>query len=208
MGSSRRNRERKPGRRPASRDPKPKILVVCEGAVTEPEYLGGFQRAVKNPRVDIEIAPEHGVPATLVQVAKERKRASQEKAAREGDENLAYDAVWCVFDIDDHQKLPHAVQMARDNGIDLAVSNPSFELWLLLHFHKSPGMQHRDRIAEMLRVHLPRYDKHVNYRDFAAGYSDAVNRARQLDALARQVDEPGRNPTTGVYRLTESIRND
>jgi len=38
------------------------------------------------------------------------------------------------------------------------------------------------------------------------GYPDAVRRAQQLDADAVSLGEPGRNPTTGVYRLTELIR--
>ena len=65
-----RNRKRRPGRRLAFRDPKPTILVVSEGEVTEPHYLRGFQRACRNPRVTIEVANEHGVPATLVRTCK------------------------------------------------------------------------------------------------------------------------------------------
>lgn len=36
---SRRDRERKPARRAPSLDPKPILLVVCEGDVTEKDYL-------------------------------------------------------------------------------------------------------------------------------------------------------------------------
>ncbi len=96
--------------------------------------------------------------------------------------------------------------MARDNGIELAISNPSFELWLILHFRDNPGAQHRDRMTEIIRGFLSPYDKHVEFGRFAHGYNDAVERARRLDQMADEEGESGRNPTTGVWRLTESIR--
>jgi hypothetical protein len=145
MAQSRRDRDRKPARRAPFRNPKPVILVVCEGKNTEPQYIDGFRRHVRNPRVDIEIAPSTGVPRTLVQVAKEKKENAEEEANRQRDPNLAYDSVWCVFDIDDHPKVGEAKEMARDNNIKLAISNPCFELWLLLHFRENPGMQHRHK---------------------------------------------------------------
>ena len=98
--------------------------------------------------------------------------------------------------------------MARDNAIDLAVSNPCFELWLLLHFRESPGMQDRAKIKTMLTQHVPEYDKHVEFTAYSAGYEQAVTRAKRVDELAESAGEPGRNPTTGVYKLTELIRTE
>ncbi len=98
--------------------------------------------------------------------------------------------------------------MARDNGIRLAISNPCFELWLLLHFRESPGMQDRARMKAMLTKHVPGYDKHVEYATYSAGYTQAVKRAERMDKAAEQAHESGRNPTTGVYKLTESIRGE
>lgn len=96
--------------------------------------------------------------------------------------------------------------MARDNKLELAVSNPCFELWLLLHFQECPGMQHRDVVRRMLKEHVPGYDKKVEYRVFQSGYQDAETRAERLVIQADEAGEPGRNPTTSIYRLTQSIR--
>lgn len=208
MPPSRRNRSRRPGRRPPFRDPKPTILVVCEGEKTEPQYLEGFKRAYHNPRVTIKIAPEHGVPRTLVEIAKNRKNEAEAEAHRERDENIAYDSVWCVFDIDEHANVPNVREMARDNNIQLAVSNPCFELWLLLHFRDSPGMQHHEKIQTMLAVHIPGYNKHVDYATYSVGYLEAATHAKRLDDSAELDGEAGRNPTTGVYKLTELIRSE
>jgi RloB-like protein len=207
MSNLRRNRYRRPGRRDAFRDPRPIILIVCEGKKTEPEYFDGFSRACQNPRVRIELAPEHGVPKTLVETAKQYKRRGEIEAKRERDENLAYDAVWCVFDIDDHPHVGEALEMARDNAIDVAVSNPCFELWLLLHFRDNPGMQSREKTRELLKGFVPDYRKAVDYDGtYSSGYPAAAERAARIDAAAVNDGEPRRNPTTGAYKLSELIR--
>ena len=51
------------------------------------------------------------------------------------------------------------------------------------------------------------YDKQVDYADYATGYQEAVLRASKLDEIAALDRDDGRNPTTGMYQLTESIRN-
>lgn len=208
MPNARRNRNRRPGRRAPFLEPKPTILIVCEGQVTEPEYFRGFQKACRNPRVEIRIADAHGVPKTLVEAAKRYKTEAEEIAKREKDDNLAYDSVWCVFDIDEHPHVPKAKQMARDSGIDVAISSPCFELWLLLHFRDNPGMQHRVKVQKMLTENLPSYDGHVEYGMYSTGYPQAVTRAERMDEAAESAGEPGRNPTTSVYKLTELIRGE
>ena len=202
------NRKRRPARRVPYKESKPVILIVTEGEVTEPEYLKGFVRATKNPRVHIEVRGGVGVPKTSVEFAKDRKIEAEEQARGAKDDNLRYDEVWCVFDIDQHPNIPDAKQMARDNGIELAMSNPCFELWLWLHFADQPGMQHRHDLQSMMKQHIPNYSKHVNYSDCATGYDEAVKRASRLDKDAKAANEEGKNPTTGVWRLTESIRSD
>lgn len=193
--SSARNRHRRPGRKSAFREPKPLILVVSEGEVTEREYLLGLQQACYNPRVTIKVAEEHGVPMTLVKTAKQYKNDGEQRAARERDDNLAYDSVWCVFDVDDHPRIGEAKQMARDNGIDLAISNPCFELWLLLHFRDNPGMQHRTVILQRLRQYVPEFNKHVDFdTTYDAGYTLYRGRgACKADGPSRR--ESGRAPS-------------
>jgi RloB-like protein len=206
MPIPRRNRDRRSGRRLPFREPKPIILIVCEGENTEPQYFKGLIRACQNPRVEIYVAAEHGVPKTLVETAKVHKNKAESDARREGDENRAYDSVWCVFDVDDHPHVHDAQQMAHDNDIRVAISNPCFELWLLLHFRENPGMQPRHKLRKMLVNYVPGYDKNVKYATYSDGYQPAVTRAERMDTIAERDGESGRNPTTGVYKLTESIR--
>ena len=206
--TSRRDRERRPSRLQPFRDPKPLILIVCEGRITEPEYFDGFWRACHNLRVTVRVSKDHGVPKTLVGIAKEIKNEAQSRAKWEADDNLAFDSVWCVYDVDEHPRLHEAREMAEANGLETAISNPSFELWLLLHFKDSPGMQHRDAILTMLKQHDPEYDKHVDFTKYASGYDEAVRRAKRMDEATETRGEAGCNPTTGVHRLTALIRGE
>ena len=202
----RRNDDRPLRRRGPTRDPRPLILVVCEGRKTEPQYIQAFCRAFANNLVRVHVADGVGVPKTIVERAVARKRDAMEEADRKGDSYLAYDSVWCVFDVDDHPRIPDAVQQARDNDINLAVSNPCFELWLLLHFKDQSAHLGRRAAIGNLREHWKGYEKHIDFPLLAPSYPLAVERARALDERRRSAGDPGGNPSTGVYRLTEEIR--
>jgi len=201
----RRHPERKPARSAQKRAPKPRLLVVTEGEVTEPEYLRGLARQVRAAVVELEIADSRGVPLTLVTIARDLWKAARSRAKREKDAFLDYDAVWCVFDKDDHPNFDQAVDMARQNEIELAISNPCFELWLLLHFRESPGAQHRHLIQRKMKEFVVDYEKRVDFERFRDGVANAVARAERLEVDAVEMDEAFRNPTTGVYRLVRSL---
>ena len=205
MGSKKRHRERRNARGATSRSPKRRLLVVCEGEVTEPWYIEEFVRKTRNATVKVQIHGEHGDPRKLVEMAKSEKQQARSLAKQQGDDFLAYDEVWCAFDRDQHERFEDACQMARDNQLELAVSNPCIELWLLLHFRNSPGARHRRDVKKMLKKFLPNYGKRDNFERVADLIDQATERARRLDQKAEEMNEAFRNPTTGFYRLIESI---
>jgi hypothetical protein len=200
-----RNRLRRPARRTDTIEARQRILVVSEGKRTEPEYLQGFRRWCRAQLVEIVLFGGEGVPITLVTSARERRIEAANAAKRERDENLGYDQVWCVFDRDDHPRFEEAIKMAEDHGLHLAVSNPCVELWLLLHFRDNPGMQHREQLEVMLKQYVHDYDKAVDFTLYAENYHHAHRRAAKLDEHCRNDEERFRNPSTGMYLLTEAI---
>lgn len=207
MSGERRDRDRRPARRLPSREPRRRLLVVCEGERTKPEYLKGVRAMVRNPAVDVQFHPQRGKPRKVVEMAKEAREIAAERAKAEKDPFLADDEVWGVFDRDDHERFFDAIQMAKANGLKLAVSNPCFELWLLLHFRESPGSRHRQEQPQLLRKrHLPNYDKRIDFHLLAAGVKDAIARAERLAQIAEYLGEDlYMNPTTGVYHLVRAI---
>src|SRR3954451_2941209 len=131
---SMRHKSRPLKRRKPRIEPRKRVLVICEGEKTEPSYFTGVKRLEQASTVDIEIDKAGGVPKTLVERAVAKKKDSKRAVSRDGDPNLLYDEIWCVFDVDEHPNLQDAKQQAKANGIELAISNPCFELWLHLHF--------------------------------------------------------------------------
>jgi hypothetical protein len=113
----------------------------------------------------------------------------------------SYDQVWCVIDKDEFD-LGVAVAEAAGEDIQLAVSVPSFEFWLLLH-HKDCGAPLSPKQAlDRLRQQVPAYDKaRLNFGDFANGLDAATGRARQLTTEG----PVGDNPSSGMWRLVDTI---
>jgi hypothetical protein len=146
------------------------------------------------------------VPLTLVKAAKRMKNVAENEAHREKDENLLYEEVWCVFDRDEHPEVAAARRFATDNDLRLAMSNPCFELWLILHLRENPGAQHRHVLQKQMGELAPDVrTKHVDFELLSQGYDEAVRRAERLETDAMDAGEPTRNPTTEVFHLTNSI---
>jgi hypothetical protein len=206
MMARRRDDDRTLARRAPSRAPLPLLLVVCEGEVTEPQYLRGFGRAQGANTVRLHVQAPGGDPRALVRRAIELRDEAAARATRERDDNLAYDEVWCVFDVDDHAGLPTAREFAQRSDIGLALSNPCIELWLLLHFRDHGAHLTSRQAATLLGKHVRGYHKHVSHEDFARGYADAVERAATLERRHAEAGTEGGNPSTRVHRLTERIR--
>jgi hypothetical protein len=207
---NRRNRERRLARRKAQIEPRRRLLVVSEGEVTEREYLQGFVVHCRNTLVSLDYEGPAGVPMTLVGRAKQLKQQAEDLAHKHGDDNLLYDEVWCVFDVDaPHPRIPEAREMARANGMRLAMTNPCFEFWLVLHLRDSPGAQDRHAMQRILQELMPRVQlKHIDFPQIVAGYESAFRRAERIERDAIEAGEVGQNPSTEMFHLTDSIDED
>ncbi len=192
-------------RRPPKRAPRRRLLILCEGKVTEPQYFKEFKREYRSQLVDIEILRACGVPKTLVESAVERKKSAERQARKEKDPFVKYDEVWCVFDVDEHPNLKEALKQARDNKLNVALSNPCFELWILLHFQDQRQYRERGWMQTACRGHLPDFSKVADYERLRANYAEAVKRAEQLLVWQKQQDRENGNPSTSVHRLTQAI---
>lgn len=143
------------GRPISTKDENPAILIVCEGSKTEPYYIDDMQRALRLTSMDVISGDESGTnPKSITDRAKEEFKKRQ----RDG---LTKENVWCVFDRDDHEKVPDALIMAKDNGFNVCFSNPCFELWFLLHFENQTATIHRTAVEKKLKKmsNIPGYEK-------------------------------------------------
>lgn len=175
--------------------------MVCEGS-TEKDYVLHLHNHF---RIPIRLETKAGAtPKTLVEWAKDLKVEAKHLAKSDPFEN--FEDVWCVFDIDEHPKIPDAKQQARDNEISLAISNPSFELWILLHFREQTAHIDRKSALRACKEFLPNYDKHPPCDDLIPKYPDALSRAEALAKRQRENGKEGENPSTDVFKLVEKLK--
>ncbi|WP_252991162.1 RloB family protein [Streptomyces viridosporus] len=158
---------------------------MCGARNTEPAYIRGLLRVVDNRAVDVRVKVCPQDPVSVV-----RHAAGERTRARDH-----YDRTWCVLDVDDFAHLDEALRLARAERIDIALSNPCFELWLLLHFrtHSAPVDGFRQAERHLLPHHRG-YSKAADRFTFdlyRETWPQAVERAR---ALARPGEEHKEEP--------------
>ena len=191
-------------RKPAVLAPAARVVIVTEGAVTEPKYLRSFNSVHTENSIKLVIRPVGGDPRRVVD------RAVQEKRALRGDSLAIQDTVWAVFDRDIHPRFDEAVDMARANGVRLAVSNPCFEIWGVFHYRDfdAPVNRHecQSELANLCKSYSTGGSKVFDDSEaIGQGYSDAVARARNSCKRRREEGDPEGNPSTRVHLLTEHI---
>ena len=188
-------------RRPPTREPLPRILIVCEGCVTEKSYIQHLRTA---ERIPIHLQVEAGgTPKTLVETAVRLKKEAAKRAKQ--DPNNRFDQVWCVFDVDEHPYLLEAKQQAQANGIQLSVSIPCFELWILLHFQDQRKHLTRQSAQSTCRKFIPDYAKQLPCEQLVPFRGLAIERAEALESWQIDMGREGDNPSTQVYRLVREL---
>lgn len=186
-------------RQRARLDVRPRFLIVCEGRVTEPEYINLIRIKEKINLVRIIIDNQGGTPKTLVDRAVAEKRRNRSEFGKQ-------DEIWCVFDIDEHPLIAEARQKADANGIKIAISNPSFEFWLLLHFVYHSAAISRQEARRQCEARMNGYEKHIPGEALFPLLGTALENAQRLAKWHDTRGTVGENPSTDVYKLIERLR--
>lgn len=174
------------------------VYVATEGPRTEIDYLRKLEETFGRPEGE---HTEGGFRLKLASPGKNGARPTEvvdlvlDRASGPDDEK------WALFDRDRadsrDQEIPEAMRTAAANGVQTALSHPSFELWLLLHFQQFTSRENglSETVTKQLRGHpdakgFERYDsasgdrgKGIDDRRWASlstRIGDAVRHARQL----------------------------
>ena len=206
-----------------SRTPKkllPKLHIYCEGAKTEPNYLNGYisNNYPGNVRLKIiEIVPtKKNTPKQLVDEAVWDKKHKYPEG----------DFFWVVYDRESKYKYSdklhmEAYQKAKNNNVNIGLSNVCFELWLLLHFQDTYApysccddlIKNSSLHAECKKLGLSSYskgDKYIfNKIDNLIGKARERAEKMNMDILASadpfRVQPYHLNPYTDVHKLLDAI---
>lgn len=123
------------------------------------------------------------------------------------------DTFWLVCDCDHWiepgghiRNLTQVLQECRQKGIEVAISNPCFELWLYLHFADFPTDDALtcDEVGERLKIAANGYDKKKIY-------NLPIDDEKVTLALKRSEENPPNRsaipsqPQTDVHRIIEEL---
>ena len=186
-----------------------RILIVCEGEKTEPNYFAGFQKEFRvkgiQNRVYLDIKPAGMVSLSLVKETIKIKEKDGE-----------YYQVWCVFDRDlkkenkNQQNFNAAIKLAKKHQIQLAVSNDAFELWFLLHYEYYSSQTHRSELINKL-CHKNRLGK--QYQKNSENMYEILKDKQFLaiDNAAKIWNDCNKNynsnPSITVFQLVETLKD-
>ena len=197
-------------RKVATRSPRRTVLVFCEGRRTEPDYLKALKRRpevrdIASVAIEIDETAAGFDPLALV-----RKAAAAHKDAK--DERSEIDEVWCIFDVEQperHSRLDDAVALARERGVQIAVSNPCFELWLMLHFQEQSAWLDTNDAKRQLKQHDGTEGKGLDGAMYMSRRDEAARRASSLAERheGNGTNFPNDNPSSGMYRFLEAVES-
>ena len=184
-------RETELGRPSPSRLERRTILIVTNGSRTEVDYFEAVKKEAWVRAAKVTVKFQAGAPDAVVG-----------RAARIRNDS-GYSEAWGVCDVDEYDVAP-AIASAEGQEVELALSVPSFEVWLILHHAEGcPAFNDASKAGAYLKKLIGAWDKtKLDYADFGAGVIQAIARAQRLGA------PPDANPSTAVWRLIKSLRGD
>lgn len=198
-------------RKIGTRKPYDRVLIVCEGAKTEPLYFKALREEYKLHTANIEVCNSPGSdPMTIIKYAKARYK----EAKREGN---SFDRVYCVFDKDQHATYQSAIkelENSQPKNIFFAITSvPCFEYWILLHFtyttkpyYPTDCKSVADNLIDDLKQYIPQYEKNTDVFDIIKNNTSfAISNAKKVNMSAQKTYTD--NPSTKVVDLVEYLIN-
>jgi len=153
--------------------------------MSAPSYFHALKRRFGLSTASVEVVGSggHSQPVQVVRRAVDRQAASADPDS--GTE--PFDEVWCVIDGDYGSKINNARTSAVVHGVELAISTPCFEYWILLHFEASavPAAKCDVVVHSLKERHLPDYEKG------ACDFDSMLEHVHDACARAKRLREPG-----------------
>ena len=190
-----------------SRKEKPMIIITAEGRnETEARYFNNFRTADCPYIIKFHKAGHLTDPTKLAESIRQRWDA-EDADIRTGD------MAFVIVDLDNKEsKAKEIHQLKTKNRVEkFIVSNPSFEVWYLLHYEYSTrSYMNADAVIRELKKHYPEYEKTSDmYPLLKDKMSEAVANAEKLEAYhkeeAYQHPDANCNPYTDVHSLIKIL---
>ena len=126
------------------------------------------------------------------------------------DRDQSVDEAWCIFDVEwpkQHPNLIEALSLAKAHNIPVALSNPAFEVWLILHLRQQNAHINTDRAVSLRRELDGSTDKHLDPSIYLPHRGLAAHRANVLAQTHSRNKSavPHNNPSSNAFELMAAI---
>ncbi len=194
-------------RKSGTRDLPKRFLIVCEDGKSSVNYFNALRKHLGLSAASVMVAPSDNGRTQPIQVV-DRAIQIQKQASREPDPSRHFAHAWCVIDGDfGHDKIQRARGRANANAIELAISTPCFEYWVVLHFEEfSRTNLNCDGMEQRVKKRLPSYEKgKTDFRKVVPMYGDACRRAKQQRQHQANVLPERQDPCSESNRLIDAL---
>lgn len=188
-------------RRVSSRHIRNRILILCEGKKTEPNYFRKFPVDIELVEIEVD-----GTGKNTISIIDE----AYDRGQRASNEYQPYNQIWCVFDRDSFpvDRFKDALSLARRKHIRVAYSNECFELWYYLHYNYLDSALSRndypDKLTELMGQRYKKNDKNM-YELLKEKQKNAIENANKLLSSYSYCNPEKDNPSTTVHELVKVL---
>lgn len=190
-----------------SRKEKPMIIITAEGRnETEARYFNNFRTADCPYIIKFHKAGHLTDPTKLAESI--RKKWDAEDA-----DVITGDMAFVVVDLDNKESKAKEIQQleAKSSVEKFIVSNPSFEVWYLLHYgFSTKSYINADAAVRELKKHYPGYEKTSDmYSLLKDKMGEAIANAEKLEGHYKEEEhqhpDANCNPYTDVHKLVKKL---
>jgi hypothetical protein len=178
------------------------VVIASEDRFAVKQYFELFQ----STRIQFHVLETDHGKSSPSHVMERMEQYLKEYNVGEGDQ------LWLVCDTDhwigsNHiQNLVEVVRRCRQKGIFVALSNPCFDVWLLLHFDELPTETSMTcaQVGDLIRAKVAGFNKTkiYNLQFHESSVRDAIRRSR--NSFVESDIIPGR-PQSAVHLIIENL---
>lgn len=194
------------------------LLLAFEGTKTEPNYFDAFFQYLKKRRLIaktsvIFVPHSHTDPNGVL-----NDLLNYEK---DGLKSQDFEHRWIVIDRDPPmtnvgghtaENFNNAISRSKLCNVQVAYSNPCFEIWFLLHFHyRNTSINRHELCNELDQIFGYQKNYAATFHVLEDKLDTAIRNAKMLKATyevgGREVQPGNDNPLTTVFELIEFLQS-
>ncbi|HBD7469427.1 TPA: RloB family protein [Legionella pneumophila] len=192
-----RTKKRSFSRSVATREYRKVITIFPEGEKTENCYFSILKEMSENINIIVKKGDKKTEPN---QVLSRAKKYIRESGLSKNEQ------IWLVIDVDNRPESSFKECLLWEKAnhkYNVAISNPNFEYWLLMHFESGDGVRNTNECMSQLIKYIPQYSKsNISHKDIT---KERCLKAIENGAKRHKITDILKDSCSTVYKLVEEV---